>query len=112
MDEYMGKVQKSGAQKAGRLPGSIHIEWSEAIDSTNKFKTAEELMNVYSAHDIDPSDTIVVYCHSGSRSAHAALVLEALLNFKSVKNYDGSWTEWSHYDDLPIESDSLTFVKN
>ena len=113
IDEYSGKVQKPGAQKAGRIPGSIHIEWSVAIDtSTNKFRTEEELWNVYRAHNIDSKDTIVVYCHSGSRSAHSALVLKGLLNFKQVKNYDGSWTEWSHDNDLPFEKDSLIFVKN
>ena len=113
IEEYSGKVEKTGAQKAGRIPGSIHIEWSVAIDTnTNKFRTVEELSKVYRAHNIDQNDTIVVYCHSGSRSAHSALVLESLLNFKQVKNYDGSWTEWSHDNDLPFEADSLIFVKN
>ena len=113
IDEYSGKVQKSGALKAGRIPGSVHIEWSVAIDtSTNKFRTEEDLSKVYRSHGINPNDTIVVYCHSGSRSAHSALVLEALLNFEQVKNYDGSWTEWSHDNDLPFETDSLIFVKN
>jgi len=31
-----------------------------------------------------------------------------MLNYKNVKNYDGSWIEWSYFDSLPIEKDSST----
>jgi thiosulfate/3-mercaptopyruvate sulfurtransferase len=41
---------------------------------------------------------IIVYCQSGSRSSHTAFVLKELLDYPNVRNYDGSWIEWSYYN--------------
>jgi len=45
----------------------------------------------------------VAYCRIGERSSHTWFVLTYLLGFKSVKNYDGSWTEWGNSVRAPIE---------
>lgn len=107
-DEYSGKRQKNGAVKAGRIPNSIHIDWAQTIDyeGTKKFRPIEELEKVYSVLDTLKTNPIVVYCHSGSRSAHTTFVLTELMGYKNVKNYDGSWIEWSHFENLPFERDS------
>ncbi len=112
--EYRGSTIKTGAFKAGRIPGSIHLEWSESIDpdNQNKFRDYSYLDSLFSEKGLKKDDTIVVYCHSGSRSAHTAFVLEELLKYRWVKNYDGSWTEWSYFDELPIERDSLILKEN
>ena len=44
---------------------------------------------------------IVAYCHSGSRSALAALALRAA--GYDARNYPGSWHEWSRHPELPYE---------
>ncbi len=109
-DEYTGKRQKLGAARAGRIPKSEFLDWAEAIDydNTMKFKPVSELEHLYAAFKIGKNDTIVTYCHTGVRSAHTTFVLTELLGYKNVKNYDGSWSEWSHYKDLPFEKDSIT----
>ncbi len=56
-------------------------------------------------------DLVITYCHSGVRSAHTTFVLTELLGYKNVKNYDGSWVEWSYFDDLPFKQDSITIIK-
>ena len=111
-DEFSGKVQKAGARRAGRIPGSIHIEWSEAIDpqKNNRFRAAQDLQKIFDDHGIGKNDTVVVYCHSGSRSSHTTFVLQEILNYNWVMNYDGSWVEWSYFDELPIETDSLNLT--
>lgn len=107
-DEFSGKRQKRGASRAGHIPGSVHIDWAEAINYNTdmKLKGLKELREVYSALPSDVEAPIIVYCHSGVRSAHTTFVLTYVLGYQNVRNYDGSWTEWSHLERLPIEADS------
>ena len=113
-EEFSGKRQKKGATKAGRIPNSIHIDWAETINyNGNKhLKSLKELEIIYSELNIKKNDSIIVYCHSGVRSAHTTFVLTQLLGYKHVKNYDGSWIEWSYFNDLPINGNNITLIKN
>ncbi len=106
LDEYTGQFQKNGAFKAGRIPNSEWCDWGNNVDydSTQKFKSINELNALYSNLGITPDQEVIVYCQSGVRSAHTTFVLTELLGFKNVKNYDGSWIEWSYHDDLSIDS--------
>ena len=110
IDEFSGKRQKKGASKGGRIPGSINIDWAEAINyhSDKKIKPIEELDSIYGTITSMKDDTIILYCHSGVRSAHTTFVLTQMLNYTHVKNYDGSWIEWSHSNHLPLKKDSIT----
>ncbi len=112
-DEYSGKRQKNGAMRGGRIPKSILIDWTTAInyEGNKKLKPLDELERIYERFIPSKNDTVMVYCHSGVRSAHTTFVLTQLLGYENVKNYDGSWTEWSHFENLPIEKDSSTTVK-
>ena len=114
VEEYTGELQKKGAKRSGRIPGSVRIEWIETIDTlnANKFRDRQDLIKLYDSKGIYSTDSIIVYCHSGSRSSHTTFVLREILNYKSVMNYDGSWTEWSYYPHLPIEQDSLNLTMN
>ena len=112
--EYQGHTLKPGAKKAGRMSGSIHIDWARAVDFKNhkKIRSVDQLRKIYEDYDITKSDTVVVYCHSGSRSSLTTFVLTELLGYPNIKNYDGSWTEWSHFDQLPFDQDSLIKTKS
>ncbi len=103
--EYNGYYKKTGAYDSGRIPGSIHIDWASNVDlESQRFKNIKDIRTNYSM--IDTLATIAVYCHSGVRSAHTTFVLTQLLGYKNVKNYDGSWTEWSYYK-LPLERETV-----
>lgn len=111
-DEYSGKRQKEGAAKGGRIPNSMLIDWAEAVNynGDKKIKSIEDLEKIYRELGASKEDAIIAYCHSGVRSAHTTFVLTQVLGYKNVKNYDGSWTEWSQFDDLPSAQDSLTTI--
>ncbi len=111
-DEHSGKRIKKGAKTAGRIPGSINIDWAHAVDfhGTKKFRTPKELTKVYKGLPEDKDTPVVVYCHSGVRSAHTFFVLTQLLGYTRVYNYDGSWLEWSASEGAPIEKDSTTLI--
>jgi thiosulfate/3-mercaptopyruvate sulfurtransferase len=42
-------------------------------------------------------------CAVGGRSAYIWFVLKYLLGYPQVRNYDGSWNEWSHLPNVAIE---------
>ena len=112
-EEYSGTRWKSGAGKAGRIPNSVNLDWSEAIhfEGNKKFKSLADLERIFARLGASKEDKIIVYCHSGVRSSHTYFVLTELLGYKNVLNYDGSWTEWSHTD-YPYINELNMLVKN
>lgn len=91
------------AQRGGHIPGAKNIPWVQALNEDGTFKTADELEKLYIGNDISPDKHIICYCRIGERSSHTWFVLKYLLGYPSVKNYDGSWTEWGNMIGNPIE---------
>ncbi len=101
---HMPNYPQEGALRGGHIPSAVNIPWSKAKnESDGTFKSAEELEQLYSSHNIKPEDEILAYCRIGERSSHTWFVLKYLLGYPEVKNYDGSWTEWGNLVDAPIE---------
>lgn len=91
------------AQRGGHIPGARNIPWAQALNEDGTFKTADELEKLYADNNISPDKHIICYCRIGERSSHTWFVLKYLLGYPSVKNYDGSWTEWGNMIGNPIE---------
>jgi len=104
--EYNGETQKDGAFKAGRIPSSILNDWANCVnyEGDKKLKQIEDLKASFAQLGITSDKKIITYCHSGVRSAHTTFVLTQVLGFENVKNYDGSWVEWSYFSELPTET--------
>lgn len=109
--EATGEDLKSGAFRKGRIPSSVFIEYKNAINvgegEDTTFKTIEELKEIYEAKGVTSDKNIIVYCQSGVRSAHTIFVLTHLMGYENVKNYDGSWIEWSFNEDLAVETGAV-----
>jgi thiosulfate/3-mercaptopyruvate sulfurtransferase len=101
---HMPNYPQEGATRGGHIPGAVNIPWSKATnpeDST--VKSADELRQLYESAGIMPDEEIIAYCRIGERSSHTWFVLTYLLGYPTVKNYDGSWTEWGNLVNAPIE---------
>jgi thiosulfate/3-mercaptopyruvate sulfurtransferase len=95
--------EQEGAQRAGHIPTAASIPWATAVRDDGTFKSADELRELYESKGITPEKEVTAYCRIGERSAHTWFVLQELLGYEKVKNYDGSWTEWGNLVDVPIE---------
>jgi thiosulfate/3-mercaptopyruvate sulfurtransferase len=110
--EYAGDLiappgyEQEGAQRAGHIPTAASIPWATAVRDDGTFKNADELRELYESKGITPEKEVTAYCRIGERSAHTWFVLRELLGYETVKNYDGSWTEWGNLVDVPIEKGS------
>ena len=58
-DEHYGRVAR--AERAGAIPGSIHIEWLKNLDETGAFKSADELRQMYETVGITPEKQVMCY---------------------------------------------------
>jgi len=109
MEEYSGAWFGSrppvGAERAGRIPGSTHAHYEDALNADGTFKSADELRAFYAACGIVPGPQITTYCAGGWRAGHTWFVLTYLLGYPNVRNYQASWHEWGNRADTPIEAE-------
>ena len=101
---HMPDYPQEGAMRGGHIPGAKSVPWARAAQEDGSFKSREDLEAIYLAEQgLAPTDDVVAYCRIGERSSHTWFVLTHLLGFESVRNYDGSWTEWGNAVRVPIE---------
>ncbi len=101
---HMAAYPQEGALRGGHIPGAHNVQWKRAANDDGTFKTTSDLLAIY--HDeigLSNTDDIIAYCRIGERSSHTWFVLTHLLGYPSVRNYDGSWTEWGNLVRAPIE---------
>ncbi len=110
-DEFAGRLlapahlPQEQSQVAGHIPTAINVPWSKAANDDGTFKSDDELRSLYSAAGLDEAKETIAYCRIGERSSHTWFVLRELLGHSSVKNYDGSWTEYGSLVGVPVEKD-------
>jgi thiosulfate/3-mercaptopyruvate sulfurtransferase len=106
-EEYQGELfmmnPPTENERGGHIPNAIHLYYELAHNKDGTFKSATELQAIYRQQGITPDKLIIPYCAVGGRSAHTWFILKYLLGYPHVKNYDGSWNEWSRIPDLPID---------
>lgn len=100
---HMPEYPQEGVLRGGHVPGAQSVPWKRAVNDDSTFKTADELRKIYEGEcGLKPGDNVVAYCRIGERSSHTWFVLKYLLGYETVRNYDGSWTEWGNRVRAPI----------
>jgi thiosulfate/3-mercaptopyruvate sulfurtransferase len=107
-DEYAGRLlapahlPQEQAQRAGHIPTALSVPWSKAANEDGTFKSDDDLRALYADAGLDETRDTIAYCRIGERSSHTWFVLKELLGHESVKNYDGSWTEYGSLVGVPV----------
>lgn len=107
LPEYQGQLflmaPPTGAERGGHIPGAVHIENLLTLNDDGTFKSAAELQDLYEEQGVTPDKEVLTYCAVGARAGGIWFVLKYLLGYPKVRNYDGSWNEWSRVADAPIQ---------
>ena len=108
-EEYSGErttapaYPEEGTLRAGHIPSAQSVPWAKAVADDGTFKKTDELNAIYrDGAGLKDGDEVIAYCRIGERSSHTWFVLQHLLGFENVRNYDGSWTEWGSAVRVPI----------
>ncbi|MGH2529354.1 MAG: sulfurtransferase [Actinomycetota bacterium] len=108
-EEYRGEklapdhLPQEQSQVPGHIPAAANIPWVKAANEDGTFKSAKELRELYESEGITPDKEVIAYCRIGERSSHTWFALTELLGYGTVKNYDGSWTEYGSLVGAPVE---------
>ena len=104
---HMPGMPQEGALRGGHIKGAVNVPWSRAVAEDGSFKPADELRAIYEEEQgLSPEKNVIAYCRIGERSSHTWFVLTYLLGYPTVRNYDGSWTEWGNLVGVPIVNPS------
>lgn len=91
--------------RKGRIPNAVWLEWHCLMNTAAKiphFRSTTEILKICQSVGITKESIVYVYCFKGSRAANTFIALrEAGIH---IRNYFGSWNEWSRDFSLPIDS--------
>lgn len=97
-----------GAERAGHIPGAVHLPASELLGPDGGFRPEEEIEKLFRAVGGAPDQVkqVVTYCRLGHRASMAWFAASRILGWDHVRVYDGSWTEWGSCVGLPVERET------
>jgi len=103
IEEYAGK-EVDGLPRGGHIPSALNIPWNRFLNPDATMKDPTAVRNMFEEYGLQPHQEIITYCLGGVRAAWVYFLL-ALVGFEKVRNYPGSWWEWSRDFAAPAEKD-------
>src|SRR5207245_1004743 len=97
-----GKEGRDCDKRRGRIPRARWLEWTYFLQDGKRFKTRAEIASSLKEKGLNKNRPVITYCHRGARAAAAYYALRSI-GYENVKNYIGSWHEWSARRNLPVE---------
>jgi thiosulfate/3-mercaptopyruvate sulfurtransferase len=110
--EWTGEELKKGAYRKGRIPWAKFFNWKEFKkpvvegEKFTEFKPAADAVAVLQKFGVDKAKDQIFYCQSAVRTTTHIFVMYMLgWDMNKLRNYDGSWIEWSFHEKNPLVVD-------
>ena len=87
--------------RAGHIPGSRNLPFARLFNADGTMKDEAAIRAEFETAGVDLSQPAITTCGSGVTAAILSLALERI-GHRNHSLYDGSWTEWGSFPDLPI----------
>jgi thiosulfate/3-mercaptopyruvate sulfurtransferase len=101
-ERFVGEAPEPRAGlRSGHIPGSRNLWYRHVLNADGTMKSPADLRMAFDDAGIDLGKPVITTCGSGISAAVLSLALERIGKHDHAL-YDGSWTEWGSYDDLPI----------
>ena len=85
---------------AGHIPGAVNVPTTENLDARGRFRSPEDLREVYARVGATEAATVAAYCGSGVTAAHDVLAME-VAGIRAAL-YPGSWSGWITDPERPV----------
>ncbi|SMX39926.1 3-mercaptopyruvate sulfurtransferase [Octadecabacter ascidiaceicola] len=87
--------------RSGHIPNSRNVFYKDLLNPDGTMKSNEVLAEVFRKAGVDLAKPAILSCGSGVTASILALAMERIGKTDHAV-YDGSWSEWGTFDDLPI----------
>ena len=102
-ERFRGEVpEPREGLRSGHIPGALNVPFGSLLNPDGTMKDVQALRDTFTAAGVDLGKPIVNSCGSGVTACVLSLA-QARIGVKRSAVYDGSWTEWGAYGDLPVE---------
>ena len=85
-------------------PSAVNIPWNGFLRQDATVKPPSAIQEMFHAFGMNERQEVITYCLGGLRSAWVYFLLK-LAGYERVRNYPGSWWEWSRDFAAPAEKD-------
>ncbi|MEI6680339.1 MAG: rhodanese-like domain-containing protein [Mariniphaga sp.] len=99
-DEFEGS--DAAKKSKGHLPGAVWMNFKEVLTATGAYKSKDEIIAAAAKFGATHDKPIVVYCNSGIKAAVLYIALKEIAGFQNVRNYVGSYADWSYVPENQI----------
>lgn len=94
-DFFFGVSKLPIVEKAGHIPGAASLPAAWVFTKEGTFKSTEEIAAMAKGvSGKNKPKEIITYCDTGRLASVDWFILNEMLSYKNVRNYDGSMQEW------------------
>jgi thiosulfate/3-mercaptopyruvate sulfurtransferase len=88
--------------RGGHVPGAVNIPWNAFYNADGSIKPPEAITAALEQQGVGGRREYVVYCAGGVRCSWLFALMKRA-GVANIKNYVGSWSDWSSDPSAPVE---------